>query len=348
MSHLLAHLAKDCQVSLLTFESSDTVSFYPLPSSVVYLRGNKLGGTGLNRLWRILSRLSLIRQTVQNCAPDVIISFMDTANVTTLLACSGRGVPVIVSERVDPSQHNIGWARRLLRTYTYPLARLIVVPSRRVADYFPASLQSKIRIIGNPVPIPPVRARVGESPGRKRVIAVGRYELQKGFDLLLDAFALVAGEHPDWDLVVIGDGPERPRLERRVQDLDLEERITLKGVVSNILQELASCHLMAFPSRYEGFPNALAEGLAAGLPAVGFKAVSGVEELILDGQTGLLVDQQEGAQGLADAIASLLVDEKMRRQLGDAAYEHVRRWAPDRIFSLWKEALREAGGSPDA
>jgi glycosyltransferase involved in cell wall biosynthesis len=345
MSHLLGHLAKDCQVSLLTFESAAALSFYPLPSSIDYNRGNKLGGSGLRRLWRIVSRLSLIRRIVEDFGPDVIISFLDTANITTLLACLGRRVPVIVSERIDPSQHNIGWARKLLRTCTYPFARLIVVPSQRVADYFPASLQSKIRVIGNPIPIPSMRARVGQSDGRKRVIAVGRYEPQKGFDLLLDAFALVAGEHPDWDLVVIGDGSERPRLERRVQVLDLEERITLKGVVTDILQELANCHVMAFPSRYEGFPNALAEGLATGLPAVGYKAVSGVEELILDGQTGLLVDQQEGARGLAHAIARLLVDEKMRRQFGDAAHEHVRRWAPDRIFSLWKEALVEAAGS---
>jgi len=344
MSHLLAHLAKDCSVSLLTFESADAVSFYPLPSSVAYKRGDKLGGSGLGRLSRILSRPGLIRQTVSNFAPDVIISFTDTTNITALLACSGRGVPIIVSERVDPTQHDIGWARNLLRAYTYPLARLIVVPSQRVANYFPASLQSKIRVIGNPIPVPSVRARVGENPGRKRVIAVGRHEPQKGFDLLLDAFALIAGDHPEWDLVIIGDGPERSGLERRVQALGLQQRMSLKGVVSDVLQELANSHLMAFPSRYEGFPNALAEGLATGLPAVGYKDVSGVEELIVDGQTGLLVDQHEGAQGLARAMSRLLADEKLRTRLGDAAHRHVRRWAPDRIFSLWEELLAEAAG----
>jgi glycosyltransferase involved in cell wall biosynthesis len=219
------------------------------------------------------------------------------------------------------------------------------VPSRRVADYFPASLQSKIRVIGNPISVPSLRAHVGENSGRKRVIAVGRYEPQKGFDLLLDAFALIAGDHPDWDLVIVGDGPERPGLERRVEALGIQQRISLKGVVSDIIQELANSHIMAFPSRYEGFPNALAEGLATGLPAVGYKDVSGVEELIVDGETGLLVDQRDGARGLAHAMSRLLADEQFRTRLGEAAHQHVRRWAPDRIFSLWEGLLAEAARS---
>ena len=219
------------------------------------------------------------------------------------------------------------------------------MPSGRVADYFPELLRTKIRIIGNPIPIPPVQARVGESFDRKRVIAVGRYELQKGFDLLLDAFALVADNYPDWDLVIIGDGPQRPKFQRRVQVLDLQQRIILKGTVSNVLEEMVNCHLMAFPSRYEGFPNALAEGLATGLPAVGYKGVSGVEELIIDGQTGLLADQREGSRGLARALARLLADDKMRIQLGSAARRHVRQWAPDQIFALWEESLLEAARS---
>ena len=155
MSHLLAYLAKHHSVTLLTFESNDDVAFYPVPSTITYSRGDKLGGKGTARLARILSRPALISQTIERCAPDVVISFTDTTNVTVLFACSRR-VPVIVSERIDPARHGIGWARRLLRTLAYPHARLIVVPSRRIGRYFSASLQDRIRVIGNPVPIPPI------------------------------------------------------------------------------------------------------------------------------------------------------------------------------------------------
>jgi GalNAc-alpha-(1->4)-GalNAc-alpha-(1->3)-diNAcBac-PP-undecaprenol alpha-1,4-N-acetyl-D-galactosaminyltransferase len=343
MSYLLSYLAEECAVTLLTFENRDAVSFYPLPQSIEYIRADKLGGRLAKRAFRILSRPHLIRRTTEAVAPDVIISFTDTTNITALLACARLGVPTIVSERIDPSEHNIGWARNFLRDCTYPLAKILVVPSRRVADYF-TSLQSKIRIIGNPIPIPPVRAQpsVPNDFGRKRVIAVGRYEPQKGFDRLIDAFALIAASYPNWDLSIIGEGSERFALEERVRRAGLERRIKLIGLVPNVFQELAGSHVMAFPSRYEGFPNSLAEGLAAGLPAVGFSGVSGVEELILHDQTGLLVDQSSGAAGLAAALSRMLADSQYRARLGKAAHRHVQQWTPDRIFALWKDVLTEA------
>jgi GalNAc-alpha-(1->4)-GalNAc-alpha-(1->3)-diNAcBac-PP-undecaprenol alpha-1,4-N-acetyl-D-galactosaminyltransferase len=346
MSHLLSYLAGECAVTLLTFENRDAVSFYSVPKSIEYIRADKLGGRGVKRAFRILSRPSLIRRMAEAVAPDAIISFTDTTNITALLACAGLGIPTIISERIDPSEHNIGWARNFLRDRTYPLTKLLVVPSRRVADYFPASLQSKIRVIGNPISIPPLRAEpsVPNGCGRKRVIAVGRYEPQKGFDRLIDAFAIIAGSYPDWDLSIVGEGSERSALQERVRRMGLEARIKLVGLVANVFQELAASHVMAFPSRYEGFPNALAEGLAAGLPAVGFRGVSGVEELILDEETGLLVDQSNGAAGLAAALSRILADPQFRARLGKAAGTHVKQWTPDRIFALWRGVLSEAAG----
>jgi glycosyltransferase involved in cell wall biosynthesis len=343
MSHLLAHLSTQHTVTLLTFESEATASFYPLPPSVSYLKADKLG-YGLDRVWHIVSRPGMIRRIVKTFSPDAIISFSDTTNITTLIACLGLRIPVIVSERVDPFEHDIGWAKDRLRLYTYPLARVVVVPSRRVAEYFPAHLQSRIRVIGNPIPLATgaARASMDNSIGRKRIIAVGRYDWQKGFDLLVDAFGLISQAHSDWDLVIFGEGPERPRLAAQVRRLRLETRVKLKGVVGDIFDEFAQSHVIACSSRYEGFPNALAEGLAHGLPAVGYRGVSGVEDLIIDGKTGLLADLAEGATGLARALSKLVGDPGFRGAASGAALEHVRRWTPDRIFSLWDEALADA------
>ena len=345
MSHLVTHLSQRHAIRLLTFESKTTAPFYELPPSVDYLKTDRLG-RGLRRAWRIASRPSTIRRQVKAFAPDAIISFTDTTNITTVLACLGLKVPVIISERIDPSQYRIGWAKDFLRARTYPRARLIVVPSSRVAEYFPASLQLKIRIIGNPIQVSPLAAGPpGEGSDRRRVIAVGRYEPQKGFDLLLDAFALIANAYPDWDLLIIGEGPERSRLEAQARRLQLGARVTLKGVVPDVFKELISSHLMASTSRYEGFPNALAEGLAVGLPAVGFSGVSGVEDLIIHEKTGLLVDQRDGAAGFARALSKLMGDRQLRAAAGEAALEHIRRWAPDHVFDLWEDALAEAVSS---
>jgi glycosyltransferase involved in cell wall biosynthesis len=277
-------------------------------------------------------------------APNVVVSFMDTMNITSLLSCIGTGIPVVVSERVDPSRHRIGRAKELLRNWSYRLAKIVVVQTPRIKEYFSASIKPRIRVIANPIPAPPLIARpdlVGPD-GRWRMIAVGRLAHQKGLDRMVEAFRLIADYHPDWDLVLVGEGPERDRLESRIRGLGLVDRIRIKGVTTDITGELTASHLMAFPSRYEGFPNALAEGLAAGLPAVGFMNVSGVEDLIIDGKTGLLVQDENSPHGLARALSELMSDACRRAVMGEAARQHVMQWAPERILGQWERVLVEA------
>jgi glycosyltransferase involved in cell wall biosynthesis len=177
-----------------------------------------------------------------------------------------------------------------------------------------------------------------------RIIGIGRFEAHKGFAQLIEAFARIAAEHPDWDLAIIGEGPERANLETLIRRHGMQERVSLPGVVKDVYRELADSHLMAFPSSYEGFPNALAEALAAGLPAVGQKGVSGVEELIIDGKTGVLVASDD-ADALASALAGLMENPKRRRELGQAAIAHMAQWAPRKILELWETALAEATGT---
>jgi glycosyltransferase involved in cell wall biosynthesis len=273
---------------------------------------------------------------------------MDTMNVTAIVSCTGLGIPVVVSERNDPALHRIGRAKEMLRDRLYAKAQLIVVQTERVARYFPKSLRPKLRIIANPVPPAPARARPDRSnrEGRLRLIAIGRLESHKGFDRLIEAFARLAPEQPHWDLRILGEGPERPKLKDLIRAQGLESRVELPGVVKDVWSELSGSHLMAFPSCYEGFPNALAEGLAAGLPAIGRKGVSGVEDLIVDGKTGLLVEDKPNA--LTAALSTLMVDAKTRTDFGEAARKHVLQWAPSHILGFWEAALSEAAGARHA
>lgn len=347
MSYLVAHWIQHHDVTLLTLEEPGTAAFYHLPESLPRIQVDRRGSRGMRRPFTILSRVRVLRRVVEDLAPDVIVSFTSMMNVTALVACLRTGIPVIVCDRNDPSHQRIGWTRNLARGLTYALARLVVVQTRRIGDYFPPSLRPTLRIVGNPVPVARCVARP-DIPGadrRMRVIAVGRLIHQKGFDRLIDAFALVAGARPDWDLTIVGEGWQRPALENQVRQRSLEGRVSLPGVGTDIFRELAASHLLVIPSRYEGFPNALAEGLAAGLPAVGFSGVSGVEELIVHGETGLLVDPREGVAGLARALSLLMADAPRRTRFGDAARRHVSRWAPDRIFGQWDDLLAEAVGA---
>jgi glycosyltransferase involved in cell wall biosynthesis len=342
MSYLVSHFAQRHEVTLLTLESPEAAAFWPLPSAVESVGIDKLGGKGLRRLARVLVRPGRIRQEIQARSPDVVVSFMDTMNVTALISCLRLDVPVIVSERNDPALHHIGRAKELLRDRAYQLAHIVVVQTERIARYFTPRLQAKLRIIPNPVPQFPNCAAPQRSGanGRFRMIGVSRLEPHKGFDRLIQAFAEVAQAHPDWDLRILGEGRQRAELEALISARHMDGRVQLPGIVRDVIGELCSAHAMAFPSRYEGFPNALAEGLALGLPAVGLRGVSGVEDLIVHGKTGFLVSEDCGA--MAEALSRLMRDAAIRKQCGDAARHHMRQWAPSKILALWDAVLYEA------
>jgi GalNAc-alpha-(1->4)-GalNAc-alpha-(1->3)-diNAcBac-PP-undecaprenol alpha-1,4-N-acetyl-D-galactosaminyltransferase len=341
MAHLISHFCRRHQVTLLTWETTGTVPFFALPRQIRMVQAGLFGGRGVNRAVRILSRLRVLRREVKRFQPDVVLSFMDTMNITAILGCIGSGTPIVISERVDPSQHDIGGARSWLRRWLYPLADCCVVQTERVKTFFKRAPHPRLAVIPNPVSIPLQHAKPAcpNEQGRFRIIAVGRLEKQKGFDLLIDAFAQIALSYPQWDLTILGEGTERMSLEAQVKRYGLSERVQLPGYTAGLAAELIVSHVMAFPSRYEGFPNALAEGLAAGLPAVGFLGVSGVEELIVDNQTGLLIAPPGGASALAEVLRRLLDDRDFRARLGAQAKQHLNRWRQEIICEQWERGL---------
>ena len=341
MARLVTALADRHQVAVLSWEPPEVAPFYPFPPSVLYLRTGMLGGSGLERVRRMIGRLTSVRRQVRAFRPNLVLSFIDLTNVTAVLACLGTGVPVVVAERTDPSHHYIPPFKAAVRTAVYGLAARIVVQTERVRRCFPAWLHSRIAIVPNAAPPPPVAARPGEPgpDGRFRVVGLGRLGPEKGFDRLIAAFGQIAGRHPLWDMAIFGEGGERAALEARIATLDLTGRVHLPGLTRTPEAELAASHLMAFPSHYEGFPNALAEGIATGLPAVAFTGVSGVEDLIMPGRTGLLADPGQDMAGLAEALDRLMGDNAGRAAMGAAAREHARNWAPETVHRTWEAVL---------
>jgi GalNAc-alpha-(1->4)-GalNAc-alpha-(1->3)-diNAcBac-PP-undecaprenol alpha-1,4-N-acetyl-D-galactosaminyltransferase len=341
MAHLVSHLSAHHTVALLVWDTADTPSFYPLPDTVCVVRAGLLGGRNLlDRLSRLLRRFGTIRREARTFQPDVVLSFMDTMNITAIISLLGTGFPLVVSERVDPAEHCIGKGKSFSRRWLYPLATCCVVQTERVRNYFTRMPRPAIAVIPNPVPIPDEQAMpaVRGPSGRFRIIALGRLVPQKGFDLLIEAFGRVAQSHPDWDLVILGEGSMRAELESQIQVHALCERVSLPGISTRVTAELRNAHIMALPSRYEGFPNALAEALASGLPAVGFSGVSGVDELIIDNETGFLVNPKLDT-GLSDALKRLMDQADLRSSLGARARDHMKNWRSEIICKQWELLL---------
>ena len=343
MARLVNDLAdQEYKVTLVTLEESDRAGFFPLDSRVARI------GLGLfqrNRLLRLLTvprTLWSLRKLVHSGQPKCLVSFLDVMNIPLLVATLGQNVPTIVSDRMDPRFHHFWWLRDRIRHLVYRHAWRIVVQTTQVRNRFPSKLQGKIEVIPNAV-VPAqetARPQAPGSQGRFRIIAVGRLLPEKGFDRLIRAFALIAGRFPDWNVIIFGDGPERNRLHMLAARLGLKDKVILPGLTKCIDEELRKSHLLVLPSRHEGYPNALAEGAAHGLPAIAFAGVSGTDELIVDGQSGFLIHPGSNeAFELSNALGRLMEDHDLRARMGLVAQSNVYQNRPEVIHARWRALL---------
>jgi len=161
-----------------------------------------------------------------------------------------------------------------------------------------------------------------------RLFFHGRLVYQKGLDLLLAALGRLPDA--DFELHLVGDGPQRPELEEAAATLGIGGRVIFHGWLHRpeLARTLRGMDLFVFPSRDEGMPNAVLEAMASGLPVVA-SAIAGSEELVLPERTGLLVPPED-ADALAKALARLIADAPLRREMGAAGRERVERqysWA---------------------
>jgi glycosyltransferase involved in cell wall biosynthesis len=174
----------------------------------------------------------------------------------------------------------------------------------------------------------------------KRVIAVGRYHYQKGFDLLLRAWKIVEKECPEWQLAIFGQGDREPYLQL-ADELGLEsERIRLYGPTSDILREYVNSSLFVFSSRYEGFGMVLVEAMACGLPVVSFACPCGPRDIVTDNVDGILV-KKEDVKELAHHIIAIINDEKKRKTMSLEGQKKATTFQIDQIANRWQRLFVE-------
>ena len=172
-----------------------------------------------------------------------------------------------------------------------------------------------------------------------RVIAVGRYTYQKGFDLLVEAWKLVADKHPDWSLHVYGEG-NRAELAKRISELDLTKSFMVNGRTDSIIEKYLESSIFVLSSRYEGFGMVLTEAMSCGVPPVSFACPSGPRDIITHGVDGLLVENGN-IDHLAQNICTLIENEDLRKVMGGNARESVKRFRKEVIMAEWKQLFEE-------
>jgi GalNAc-alpha-(1->4)-GalNAc-alpha-(1->3)-diNAcBac-PP-undecaprenol alpha-1,4-N-acetyl-D-galactosaminyltransferase len=342
------------QVTVITFadEASD---FFRLPPDVSRVALDVSANTP-TPLWRLApvmaSRLARIRRAVQSSAPDAVISRAAPVNVPTLLALHGLGYPVVVTEHGDtPAQRDASapwpwrkWLWYRMRRLCYPAAFAVLSASATIDRRFSWLPASRRTVIHNPFPRVHKLETHGAGAHRPRIASMGRLSPDKGFDVLLRAFARIAGRFREWQLVIVGDGKLREELQRLAHELAVSEQVVFTGAVADPSALLQSAQLYAMASRCEGFPNALGEAMSCGLPVVATDCPGGVRELVRERVDGCLVPPDDPG-ALADALADLMADPAKRAQMGARAGEVVERFACEKILDDWEWLLQRAAVS---
>jgi GalNAc-alpha-(1->4)-GalNAc-alpha-(1->3)-diNAcBac-PP-undecaprenol alpha-1,4-N-acetyl-D-galactosaminyltransferase len=202
-------------------------------------------------------------------------------------------------------------------------------------------------VIPNPV-LAPDSARAGHAPPRRAeggtITAMGRLAYEKGFDLLLYAFASVAARHPAWRLQIFGEGPLLSELEALARHLGLSERVSLPGFEKRPTEALRQSDLFVLPSRSEGFGNALSEAMACGLPVVSFDCPSGPRYIIRDGVDGVLVPPKD-VPALAAALDRLMRDGAERARLAANAPDVLERFGVEKVMGMWERLVTSAAAA---
>lgn len=223
------------------------------------------------------------------------------------------------------------WMRNLLSKLK-KLDRFVVLSHEDKGYWYELD---NVEVISNPLPFIPRKECTLDS---HRVIAVGRYVYQKGFDLLLDAWKIVNKKHPTWELHVYGNGDKTPYVEQ-VHHNDIKNCF-LEDAVNNIDEKYAESSIFVLSSRFEGFGMVLAEAMSCGLSCVSFACPCGPKDMINDGIDGLLVENGN-VEELANKICCLIENEDLRKEMGKRAKINIQRYKEENIMEQWQNLFNE-------
>ena len=325
-------------VHMITWDDPDARANYTLNPQIVWNRlGFSPGVTDKLRRTRALCQL------LHDERISVLVGFVMSGDKTVYAAAKLAGVRLIVAERSAPTIYHLryGFTQRWLSFRMLYLADRITVQIPDFVTGYPASLRGRIEVIPNPVPVARCRARPNQPGphGHFNLLTAGRLEAEKRYECLVSAFARIAHYHPHWHLRILGDGPKRETLHGLAVQGGVAERVSLERWTSDISSAYVSSHLFVMSSLWEGFPNALAEAMSHGLPAIGFRNAAGVAQLITDGETGWLVDGLDPEAGLAQVLSAAMADGAERSRRGARAAESMAIYAPEAQFDRWARLL---------
>jgi glycosyltransferase involved in cell wall biosynthesis len=257
------------------------------------------------------------------------------------------GLPLVLSEHADPQGPALhGTFTPEERAVVFSGATLIHLVSEPFRSTLDDMLQDRIRVVPNTIRPPSGRAMAGKRTGPKTLLAVARLVPTKNIARLIEVFARLAPDHPDWRLRIVGDGPQRKELARLAKRARLGDRITLSGALDDPYPAYADAQLFVTGSVHEAFGLTACEASAHGLPVVGYAACAGLRGQVVHGETGLLASGGAAIGSLADELSTLMRDDTLRGRMGRAALvRYQAQYAPDEVHTAWERMFSEAAAN---
>lgn len=333
------------QVRLITLK--EAISAYKLDQSVEFIGGNAKAESH-NRVIRFVqSFIAAIKGTLfyrkqlKEYNPDIVLSFLTNTNLLAVINnyISRKKYPVIISERCDPRKRS-----KLLINLcnkVYPLANCIVCQSREIENYF---LEKNPNVITSVIPNPVNEECINTKNINKRkniIVSAGRLNNQKNYDLLIDAFSDIEKDYSDYYVEIYGQGPEKDRLQEKVNQLGLQEKILFKGVKTNVMKHISDARLYIMSSDFEGFPNALVEAMASGLPVISTDFPTGVaRELIRDEENGYVIPVGDRKK-LSQAMVKIISNEEIQKKMSTNNVKLREQLNVNNIVGKWNKLFME-------
>lgn len=285
--------------------------------------------------------LDYLKDVLQTVQPDVIVSFQPAASKMLLCDLQTK-IPVITMSHGDPEDYFHTYPKEEIPALEKSAVCQVLLPSfeKHLKDHLP---NVKTVVIGNAIPQYDVQADLSAQKDTYKILFVGRLSKNhKRPHLLIEAFAGLADEFPNWNVELWGaeDGKAYYKeLQLLIKKHHLENRVFLKGPTNDVPSVLQQGDIFAFPSAYEGFGLALGEAMSMGLPAVGYKSCSAVNELIKDGENGYLCD--DGVEPLKIALQKIMKNQQVRMQMGKFAKVSMEKYSSRAIWNEWSRLLEQ-------
>jgi amylovoran biosynthesis glycosyltransferase AmsD len=329
---------ENLSVEIHSLATHDGAPFFPLhPGVSVVHHGLKDYATESNRMKKWMSKLRntwSIQSSLKNVTADILVGTGKHINIYMVLFAERRRHKLIGCEHFS---HDIpmGSLIRMCRRWLYPRLDTLVVLNKPDFDYYSG-------FVGRVERIPNFVSFIAEKPASlsgKTVLSIARHSFEKGIDILLEVWKLVADRHEDWTLKIIGDGPLLGKHMELCEGLGLSGVVKFERVTSRIEAEYLAASFSIISSRSDAFPMVLLEAMACGVPTISFDC-AGPTDIISNGKDGMLISSGDKVK-MAAAVETLINDVHKRQELGRNAYRNVQRFSVVSIGEQWMQLIEE-------